>query len=103
MKAFRHKTLAFSLAGCVVFVGEVFAGQSPAHAVHHAHHKSATHVSLLCSWMCAAGQVDATTHFFFETPSSIGTDSEPHPFFLPPQIFIRLFSLALLLFPDPVH
>jgi hypothetical protein len=31
--------------------------QTVAHAGHHAHHTAKTHASVLCSWMCAAGQV----------------------------------------------
>jgi hypothetical protein len=31
--------------------------QSVEHAGHHAHHQAATHGTVLCSWMCAAGVV----------------------------------------------
>lgn len=27
------------------------------HASHHAHHGAAAHNTVLCSWMCAAGQI----------------------------------------------
>lgn len=40
----------------LLLTGAVYA-QTVEHAVHHAHHQAATHATILCSWMCAAGQV----------------------------------------------
>jgi hypothetical protein len=40
--------------------------QTVAHAAHHAHHKAATHSTALCTWMCAAGQVQEQASFNFQ-------------------------------------
>jgi hypothetical protein len=34
------------------------------HAGHHAHHQAATHGTVLCSWMCAAGQAGEAATLF---------------------------------------
>jgi hypothetical protein len=49
--------LAASLVVCILLVGGLASAQSIAHESHHAHHQQATHGTVLCSWMCAAGQV----------------------------------------------
>jgi hypothetical protein len=49
------KVLAPALVLCVLAVGGVAQAQSAEHAGHHAQHQAATHGTLLCSWMCAAG------------------------------------------------
>ena len=55
-----HKTvikfLSILLVLCVLSVGGLAQAQSVEHAGHHAQHQAATHGTLLCSWMCAAGQ-----------------------------------------------
>jgi hypothetical protein len=42
---------------CVLSVGGLAQAQMVEHAGHHAHHQAATHGTVLCSWMCAAGTV----------------------------------------------
>jgi len=42
---------------CVLSVGGLAQAQAVEHAGHHAHHQAATHGTMLCSWMCAAGTV----------------------------------------------
>ena len=54
--AFR-KFLSISLVLCVLAVGGLAQAQAAEHAGHHAQHQAATHGTLLCSWMCAAGTV----------------------------------------------
>ncbi len=54
--AFR-KFLSISLILCVLAVGGLAQAQAAEHAGHHAQHQAATHGTLLCSWMCAAGTV----------------------------------------------
>ena len=46
-----------SLVLCVLAIGGLAQAQSAEHAGHHAQHQAATHGTLLCSWMCAAGTV----------------------------------------------
>ncbi|UVT15415.1 MAG: hypothetical protein H8K04_16630 [Nitrospira sp.] len=54
--AFR-KFLSIALVLCVLAVGGLAQAQSAEHAGHHAQHQTATHGTVLCSWMCAAGTV----------------------------------------------
>jgi len=51
------RTVAAVLVFCLLVVGGLASAQSIAHESHHAHHQKATHGTVLCSWMCAAGQV----------------------------------------------
>lgn len=52
--AFR-RVLSISLVLCLLAVGGLAHAQFAEHANHHAQHQTATHGTLLCSWMCAAG------------------------------------------------
>ena len=54
---FAKRSVACLLVFCVLVVGGFASAQSIAHESHHAHHQKATHGTVLCSWMCAAGQV----------------------------------------------
>lgn len=51
------KFVSILLVLCVLSVGGLAQAQSVEHAGHHAHHQAATHGTVLCSWMCAAGTV----------------------------------------------
>ena len=51
------KFVSILLVCCVLSVGGLAQAQSVEHAGHHAHHQAATHGTVLCSWMCAAGTV----------------------------------------------
>jgi hypothetical protein len=56
----NHKVLKFVsilLVLCVLSVGGLAQAQLVEHAGHHAHHQAATHGTVLCSWMCAAGEI----------------------------------------------
>lgn len=58
MNRLRAKqAVAALLVFCVLVVGGLASAQSITHESHHAHHQKATHGTVLCSWMCAAGQV----------------------------------------------
>jgi len=52
-----RKFLSISLVLAVLAVGGLAQAQAAEHAEHHAQHQAATHGTLLCSWMCAAGTV----------------------------------------------
>lgn len=76
--AFR-KTLSISLVLCVLAVGGLAQAQSAEHAGHHAQHQAATHGTLLCSWMCAAGTVlDTEVVLIHAERSPIGLVSVVH-------------------------
>ena len=57
MKCPFPKVLSILLILCILAVGGLAQAQSAEHAGHHAQHQAATHGTLLCSWMCAAGTV----------------------------------------------
>lgn len=52
-----RKYLSISLVLCILSVSGIAQAQSAEHAGHHAQHQAATHGTVLCSWMCAAGTV----------------------------------------------
>ncbi|MHC9062330.1 hypothetical protein ACYX34_06530 [Nitrospira sp. CMX1] len=52
-----RKFLSISLVLGVLVIGGLAQAQAAEHAGHHAQHQAATHGTLLCSWMCAAGTV----------------------------------------------
>jgi len=58
------KFVSILLVLCVLSVGGLAQAQSVEHAGHHAHHKAATHGTVLCSWMCAAGQAGEAATLF---------------------------------------
>jgi hypothetical protein len=55
-RSFLTRSLAVSLAVCFLLIGGFASAQSIAHESGHAHHQKADHGTILCSWMCAAGQ-----------------------------------------------
>ena len=80
MKHTALKFVSILLVFCVLSVGGLAQAQSVEHAGHHAHHQAATHGTVLCSWMCAAGQageaatilvpLDVMSHEFVELTSA---------------------------------
>jgi len=54
---FLTKLLACSLVLCLLVVSGLASAQALTHETQHSHHQKATHGTVLCSWMCAAGQV----------------------------------------------
>jgi hypothetical protein len=51
-----QRVLAVFLVLGILVTGGLASAQSIAHESHHSHHQKATHGTVLCSWMCAAGQ-----------------------------------------------
>jgi hypothetical protein len=79
------KFLSILLVLCVLSVGGLAQAQSVEHAGHHAQHQAATHGTLLCSWMCAAGTVLDTAVITFQAElSPIALTALPH--FVQPSI-----------------
>ncbi|MBC7838875.1 MAG: hypothetical protein H7Y39_09610 [Nitrospiraceae bacterium] len=73
------KFLSILLVLCVLSVGGLAQAQSVEHAGHHAQHQAATHGTLLCSWMCAAGTVLDTAVITFQAElNPIALVSHPH-------------------------
>ena len=70
------KSVAVGLAVCLLLLSGLAYPQTVAHAAHHAHHTAKTHASVICSWMCAAGQVyEAATVVIQSDRSSVGVAS----------------------------
>ena len=73
------KVLSILLVVCVLTVGGLAQAQAVEHAGHHAQHQAATHGTLLCSWMCAAGTVlDTATVLIPAERSSVALVSLPY-------------------------
>jgi hypothetical protein len=73
------KFLSILLVLCVLSVGGLAQAQSVEHAGHHAQHQGATHGTLLCSWMCAAGTALDTAVVTFQAEiSPIAIITLPH-------------------------
>ena len=73
------KFLSILLVLSVLSVGGLAQAQSVEHAGHHAQHQAATHGTLLCSWMCAAGTVLDTAVITFQAElSPIALVTPPH-------------------------
>ncbi len=53
---FIQRSLACLLVLCILVTGGLASAQSITHESQHSHHQKATHGTVLCSWMCAAGQ-----------------------------------------------
>ena len=70
MKYRALKYLSILLVLCLLSVGGLAQAQSVEHAGHHAQHQAATHGTLLCSWMCAAGTVLDTAVVTFQAELS---------------------------------
>jgi hypothetical protein len=74
------KVVSIFLVLCVLSVGGLAQAQSVEHAGHHAHHQAATHGTVLCSWMCAAGTILDTAVVTFHaelSPIALVTLSRP--------------------------
>jgi hypothetical protein len=79
MKYRTLKFLSILLVVCLLSVGGLAQAQSVEHAGHHAQHQAATHGTLLCSWMCAAGTVLDTAVVTFQAElSPIALVTPPH-------------------------
>jgi hypothetical protein len=60
-----REALAVVLILCILVVGGLASAQSIIHESHHAHHQKSTHSTVLCSWMCAAGQTHDASFIAF--------------------------------------
>jgi len=65
------RSVAVGLTVCLLLLSGLVYPQTVAHAAHHAHHKAATHATVLCSWMCAAGQVCEGTAIIVQSDRSL--------------------------------
>ena len=74
------KFVSILLVLCVLSVGGLAQAQLVEHAGHHAHHQAATHGTVLCSWMCAAGtMLDSAVVTFQAELGPIALITLPNP------------------------
>ncbi len=72
------RSVAVGLTVCLLLLSGLAYPQTVAHAGHHAHHTAKTHASVICSWMCAAGQVfEAAVVVVPSDRTSVGVTSLP--------------------------
>lgn len=69
-----QRSLACLLVLCLLVIGGLAAAQSLPHETQHSHHQKSTHGTVLCSWMCAAGQAGEATSLF------VSSDAAPRDF-----------------------
>jgi len=71
-------TVALLLVLCILGVSGIASAQTVLHDSHHAHHQAATHGTVLCSWMCAAGQVlDTASAPYLVEQSPVARTEQP--------------------------
>jgi hypothetical protein len=63
------RSVAVGVTVCLLLLSGLAYPQTVAHTERHAHHTAKTHASVLCSWMCAAGQVFEGTTVVFQADS----------------------------------
>jgi hypothetical protein len=56
MSRIAARTIVWCLFGSLLLLSGLMYPLTVPHAAHHAHHNAATHATVLCNWMCAAGQ-----------------------------------------------
>ena len=69
----RVSRTAFVLGvlACFLVMSGVVSSQAAAHSLHHVHHNAATHSTVLCSLMCAAGHVVSVDEPVFDTQFTV--------------------------------
>ncbi len=63
--------LILGVLACFLIMSGVVSSQAAAHSLHHVHHNAATHSTILCSLMCAAGQVVSVAEPVFDAPLTV--------------------------------
>ena len=94
-----QRTLTCLLVICILMVGGLASAQSIAHESHHAHHQKATHATVLCTWMCAAGQASETATVFLFQDATTHESVEP----ISPNFVATVFSTSLTTRGPPVR
>lgn len=75
-----QKFLSIALVLCILAIGGLAQVQAAEHAGHHAQHQTATHGTVLCSWMCVAGTILDTESVLIQSEQRpIATVSHAQP------------------------
>ena len=71
MTRLSRTALVLGVLACFLVMSGVVSSQAAAHSLHHVHHNAATHSTILCSLMCAAGQVVSLAEPVFDAPLTV--------------------------------
>ena len=71
MTRLSRTALVLGVLVCFLVMSGVVSSQAAAHSLHHVHHNAATHSTILCSLMCAAGQVVSVAEPVFDTQLTV--------------------------------
>ncbi len=71
MMRLSRTALVLGILACFLVMSGVVSSHAAAHSLHHVHHTTATHSTILCSLMCAAGQVVSVAEPVFDAPLTI--------------------------------
>ena len=71
MTRLSRTVLVLGVLACFVVMSGVVSSQAAAHSLHHVHHNAATHSTVLCSLMCAAGHVVNVAEPVFDAPLTV--------------------------------
>jgi len=71
MMRLSRTALVLGVLTCFLVMSGVVSSQAAAHSLHHVHHNAATHSTILCSLMCAAGQVVSVAEPVFDAPLTV--------------------------------
>ena len=63
--------LVLGVLACFLVMSGVVSSQAAAHSLHHVHHNAATHSTILCALMCAAGHVVNVAEPVFDTQLTV--------------------------------
>ena len=71
MTRVSRTALVLGVLTCFLVMSGVVSSHAAAHSLHHVHHNAATHSTILCSLMCAAGQVVSVAEPVFDAPLTV--------------------------------
>ncbi len=71
MTRLSRTALVFGVLACFLVMSGMVSSHAAAHSLHHVHHNAATHSTILCSLMCAAGQVVSVAEPVFDAPLTV--------------------------------
>lgn len=71
MTRLSRTAFVFGVLACFLVMSGVVSSHAAAHSLHHVHHNAATHSTILCSLMCAAGQVVSVGEPVIDAPLTV--------------------------------
>ena len=71
MTRLSRTVLILGVLACFLVMSGVVSSQAAAHSLHHVRHNAATHSTILCSLMCAAGHVVNVAEPVLDTPLAV--------------------------------